>query len=55
MVDPSPEFRDEIPIKTVGLPAKVKDALVAAGLETVGDVGEKPNARSFNAFSTSLS
>jgi DNA-directed RNA polymerase alpha subunit len=43
MIDPSPELPDDMPIKTVELPTKVKDALVAAGLKTVGDIREKPD------------
>jgi DNA-directed RNA polymerase alpha subunit len=44
MIDPSPELPDDVPIKTVWLPTKAKDALVAAGLKTVGDIREKPDA-----------
>jgi DNA-directed RNA polymerase alpha subunit len=44
MIDPSPELPDDMPINAVELPAKMKDALVAAGLKTVGDIREKPDA-----------
>jgi DNA-directed RNA polymerase alpha subunit len=44
MINPSPELPDDVPIKTVCLPTKAKNALIAAGLKTVGDIREKPDA-----------
>lgn len=40
MIDPSPELPDDMSIANVKLPSKVKQALTAAGLRTVGDVRE---------------
>jgi hypothetical protein len=44
MIDPSPELPDDMPITNVELPPKVRQALTAAGLRTVGDVREAPDA-----------
>ena len=44
MIDPAPELPDDIPIANVELPPKVKEALSAAGLKTVGEVREAPDA-----------
>jgi DNA-directed RNA polymerase alpha subunit len=43
MIDPSPELPDDTPIESVGLPLKVKRALLTAGLKTVGDIRETPD------------
>jgi DNA-directed RNA polymerase alpha subunit len=40
MIDPSPELPDDIPIASVELPAKVRQALIAAGLRTIGKIRE---------------
>jgi hypothetical protein len=40
MIDPSPEVADDMSIANVELPPKLKQALTAAGLRTVGDVRE---------------
>jgi hypothetical protein len=40
MIDPLPELPDDTLIESVELPPKVKDALVTAGLKTVGDIRE---------------
>jgi DNA-directed RNA polymerase alpha subunit len=45
MIDPSPELPDDMPIADVELPPKVREALATAGLRTVGDVRETPDAR----------
>ena len=45
MIDPSPELQDDIPITNIELPPKVKEALTAAGLRTVGEVREAPDVR----------
>ena len=43
MIDPSPELPDDIPIASVELPPKVRHALTAAGLRTVGKIRETPD------------
>jgi DNA-directed RNA polymerase alpha subunit len=45
MIDPSPELPDDMPIADVELPPKMREALATAGLRTVGDVREAPDAR----------
>lgn len=40
MIDPSPELPDDMPIAGVELPAKVRQALIAAGLRTIGKIRE---------------
>jgi hypothetical protein len=45
MIDPSPELPDDMSIANVELPPKVREALTAAGLRTVGDVREAPDAK----------
>jgi DNA-directed RNA polymerase alpha subunit len=39
-IDPTLWLPDDTPISDVELPARIRNALVAAGLETVGDVRE---------------
>jgi DNA-directed RNA polymerase alpha subunit len=39
-LDPTPGLPDDTPISDVELPARIRNVLVAAGLETVGDVRE---------------
>jgi DNA-directed RNA polymerase alpha subunit len=39
-LEPTPELPDNTPIREVRFPARIKDALFAAGLKTVGDVRE---------------
>jgi hypothetical protein len=43
MIDPSPELSDDVPIADVELPPKVREALAAAGLRTVGDIRDAPD------------
>jgi len=43
MIDPSPELPDDMPIVSVELPPKVRRALTAAGLRTVGKIRETPD------------
>jgi len=38
--EPTPELPDETPIREVNFPARIKNALFPAGLETVGEVRE---------------
>jgi hypothetical protein len=45
MIDPSPELPDDMSIANVELPPKLQQALAAAGLRTVGDVREAPDAK----------
>lgn len=45
MIYPSPELPDDMSIANVELPPKVREALTAAGLRTVGDVREAPDAK----------
>jgi DNA-directed RNA polymerase alpha subunit len=40
MRDPTPELPDNTPISDVELPARIRNALTAAGLKTVGEVRE---------------
>jgi DNA-directed RNA polymerase alpha subunit len=39
-LDPTPGLPDDTPISDVELPARIRNALVAAGLDTVGEVRE---------------
>jgi DNA-directed RNA polymerase alpha subunit len=39
-LDPTPGLPDDTPISGVELPARIRNALVAAGIETVGEVRE---------------
>jgi DNA-directed RNA polymerase alpha subunit len=39
-LDPTPGLPDDTPISDVELPARIRNALVAAGIETVGEVRE---------------
>ena len=43
MIDPSPELPDDTPILNVELPLRVREALVAAGLTTIGEIRETPD------------
>jgi DNA-directed RNA polymerase alpha subunit len=43
MIDPCPELPDDTPVESVGLPLKMRDALTAAGIRTVGEIREKPD------------
>ena len=38
LIDPTPELRDNTPIENVQMPTRIRNALAAAGLKTVGDV-----------------
>jgi DNA-directed RNA polymerase alpha subunit len=40
MLDPTPELPDDTPINDVEFPARIRNVLSAAGLETVGEVRE---------------
>ena len=40
LLDPTPELPDETPISGVEFPARIRNVLAAAGLETVGEVRE---------------
>jgi DNA-directed RNA polymerase alpha subunit len=39
-LEPTPELRDKTPTREVGFPSRIKNALFAAGLKTVGEVRE---------------
>jgi DNA-directed RNA polymerase alpha subunit len=39
-LEPTPELPDDTPIREVGFPTRIKNALFAAGLKTVGEVRE---------------
>ncbi len=39
-LEPTPELPDDTPIREVQFPTRIKDALFAAGLKTVGEVRE---------------
>ena len=39
-LEPTPELPDDTPIREVQLPTRIKNALFAAGLKTVGEVRE---------------
>ena len=39
-LEPTPELPDDTPIREVQLPTRIKNALLAAGLKTVGEVRE---------------
>jgi DNA-directed RNA polymerase alpha subunit len=40
LLDPTPELPDDAPISGVEFPARIRNVLAAAGLETVGEVRE---------------
>jgi DNA-directed RNA polymerase alpha subunit len=40
LVDPTPELPDDTPIEDVRFPTRIRNALAAAGLKTVGEVRE---------------
>ena len=40
LLDPTPELPDDTPISDVEFPARIRNVLAAAGLETVGEVRE---------------
>jgi hypothetical protein len=40
MLRPMPELPDDMPLAEVGLPSRIRNALNAGGLETVGEVRE---------------
>jgi DNA-directed RNA polymerase alpha subunit len=40
LLDPTPELPDDTPISGVEFPARIRNVLTAAGLETVGEVRE---------------
>jgi DNA-directed RNA polymerase alpha subunit len=52
LLDPTPELPDDTPISGVEFPPRIRNVLVAAGLETVGEVREISNETllSFNDF-----
>jgi DNA-directed RNA polymerase alpha subunit len=37
-LEPTPELPDKTPLREVGFPTRIKNALFAAGLKTVGEV-----------------
>jgi DNA-directed RNA polymerase alpha subunit len=39
-IEPTPELPDDTPIREVQFPTRIKNALFAAGLKTVGEVRE---------------
>ena len=39
-LEPTPELPDNTPIREVHFPTRIKDALFAAGIKTVGEVRE---------------
>jgi len=39
-LEPTPELPDDTPVREVRFPTRIKDALFAAGLKTVGQVRE---------------
>ena len=44
MLDPIPELPDDTPISDVELPTRIRNALAVAGLKTVGEIREAPDA-----------
>jgi DNA-directed RNA polymerase alpha subunit len=44
MRNPTPELPDLTPIERVGLPTRIRNALNAAGMKTIGDVREASEA-----------
>jgi DNA-directed RNA polymerase alpha subunit len=44
MLNPAPELPDDIPIENVRLPSRIRNALTWAGLKTVGEIREAPDA-----------
>ena len=43
-LEPTPELPDNTPIREVHFPTRIKEALFAAGLKTVGEVREMSDA-----------
>jgi hypothetical protein len=39
-LEPTPELPDETPVREIRFPTRIKDALFASGLKTVGEVRE---------------
>ena len=44
MLDPTPELPDDTPISDVKLPTRIRNALTAAGMKTIGEVREASDA-----------
>lgn len=44
MHNPTPELPDDVPIDQIELSTRIRNALVAAGLKTVGEVRETSDA-----------
>ena len=44
-LEPTPELPDDTPIREVQFPTRIKDALFAAGIKTVGEVRETSTKR----------
>jgi len=42
-LEPTPELPDKTPTREVRFPVRIKNALFAAGLKTVGEVRETPD------------
>jgi hypothetical protein len=40
LINPTPELPDDTPIENVQLPARIRNAMAAAGLKTVGEIRE---------------
>jgi hypothetical protein len=53
-LDPTLGLPGDTPISDVELPARIRNALVAAGLETVGEVRDPPRRRAASAAGASL-
>jgi DNA-directed RNA polymerase alpha subunit len=43
MLDPTPELPDDTPLEQVDLPPRIRTALEAAGMKTVGQVRDAPD------------
>jgi DNA-directed RNA polymerase alpha subunit len=54
MLDPSPELPDNTSVSDVKLPTRIRNALAAAGITTIGEVRETSDATllSFQDFGT---
>jgi hypothetical protein len=42
-LEPTPELPDDTPVRQVQFPTRIKNALFAAGLKTVGEVRDTPD------------
>jgi DNA-directed RNA polymerase alpha subunit len=47
VIDPTPDLPDETPVNTVRLPTRIRNALAATEVRTVGEVRRMPDRHLF--------